>query len=449
MAKKKRSRPGKKRKKKAPSGKKVPRVKKRATRKKRPRPVPRKRAPMPIIPMILLVISAAILLTSTLLPWGGLNVETKLGIIPVSLNAEVYEYGVAYEADLSGTDLIQTEGNANQMLKDERIFLTGLGEFQETIGFVKGSSKYKNHTIELYTLPDNNRAKVLVETYVSNIPWWPVGLPQEASITCKIVEPPVNITHVEIKKVWFEIHRTVDGNDVQKKVWETVPGDKIKNFKDSRTYTTTLTADENWGKFSVVGRAEMELIDAGGASNNGKELRSFAGNPKMVDLWTIPQDKITRIGMMIAAFPLTIVSGILLVLSAVCAFKRKRWAWKVALAGAVLALLSILFYMTGINALIELTGYIDWFYWDMVGMSVAFTGAGLAIASTVMMFLKRPPPMKKKRPLTKRKKAKGPEKRVKVDAGKPKVVPSAGSEDTDLLPDDNEDEDIWMPTDEE
>jgi hypothetical protein len=144
----------------------------------------------------------------------------------------------------------------------------------------------------------------------------------------------------------------------------------------------------------------------------------------------------------------TILAGVLLLISVVCATKRKRWAWKIAVAGAILALIAIFFYMTGVYALIELTGYIDWFEWDMVGMSVAFTGAGLAIASAVMMFIMRPPPAKKKA-VAKKKKVKRPKKKVKADAEKPNGVPSDGLGDPGQLPDDQEDGGGWMPSDDE
>jgi hypothetical protein len=98
--------------------------------------------------MAVLLVGMMLLLSSLALPWATLKVDTKLGPIPVTLDAQVSEYGVSYTADLSGTQgLIQGSGNINKKITDKKVFITGLGSFQELIGFIKGSSKYRNHTI--------------------------------------------------------------------------------------------------------------------------------------------------------------------------------------------------------------------------------------------------------------------------------------------------------------
>jgi len=335
--------------------------------------------------------------SSVAIPYGGLDVETKLGIIPVTLNADVYVHKVSYEADLSGTEgIISANQNMSRKMSEERVYLTGLGDFQETVGFVKGSNKYKNHTIEVYTLPDNNRAKVVIETYADNIPWWPVGVAQDMRLTVKIAEPPVNITHVLIKKVWFELHQEVDGEDRYKVIWENEPGDKLKKAGDSKEYPIKVTAEEDYGKFSIVGRAQVELIDINGKSNNGRELRSFSDNPKMINLWTVSTQRTIRLGLMIGAFPVTMLAGILMIISAVGYILGKRWAWKMALASAILAILSVLFFMSGVYALIELTGYIDWFSWNAVGLSIPTVGAVLGFVGVFFAFITRPPKRSKK-----------------------------------------------------
>lgn len=423
----------------------------------RSRPGPSKRGRLPLVPMALFVVSACMLLGGTIVPWGGLDVETKLGIIPVSLKADVYEYGVSYEADLSGTDILPT-GGAGGKIKDDRVFLTGLGDFQETIGFVKGSAKTKNHTIELYTLPDNNNAKVLIETNAASIPWWPVGVPQDIKVIITVLDDPVpvNMTHVEIKKVWFELHRTIDGEDAHKVVWEKTVNEKIKKAGGSRSYSTKVTVDDDWGPFSIVGRAQLDFIDSAGVSNNGKELRSYANNPKMIDLWTISQEKIVRIVLMVAAFPVTLLSAVLLILSLMPAYLRKGWAWKLAAAGAILALLAIIFYMMGVDALITLTGYIDWFEYNPLGLGVAFAGVAVAMASTGLMYLARPrrlPRKRTKKKVAKAKKKKGPEKRrtgpnapTTEEDGDKGIIPTEGP---DRPTTSGLEADAWMPDSEE
>jgi hypothetical protein len=357
------------------------------------------------IGLVLLLVSGLCMFGSLIMPWGSLDVETKIGIIPVTLDADVYEYGVKYEADLSGTEgLISSNQNMSGKMKEERVFITGLGKFQETIGFVKGSSKYRNHTIELYTTIGENEAPMVIETAVSQIPWWPVGLPQDVSLTIKFDEAPRNITHVEVKEVWFEMHRVVDGKDLYKVLWEQTPGDKLKKMGDSVTYNTKLTVDEDFGKFSIVGRAKLEMIDKDGESNNGRELRSFSGNPKMIGLWTVSNEKTVRIGMLLVAAPITVLSGVILIITAIASFFRKHWAWKLAVVGAMVALISILFFIAGVYALIELTGYGDWFAWNYAGLIPPITGTVLGYAAVAPLFISAPPRPCKKGKGAKRKK---------------------------------------------
>jgi hypothetical protein len=363
-------------------------LKKKRRSKKGHRPVKMPRKAPPSVPMIIFIVGAVLMMSSLAVQWGALSVKTRLGPIPVTLTAQVTEYGVSYEANLSGTQgLIQGAGDINRKISDNRVFLTGLGAFQETIGFIKGSSKYRNHTIELYTIPEDNKATVVVETYAATIPWWPIGIPEDVSVTVRIIDQPINMSYVEIQKVWFELHQTVDGQDRSKKLGESTPGDRLTAKGDGRTYSTKVVVNEDLGNFSIVGRVQLELIDINGKSNQGHELKSFSGNPKMITLWTVNQGQTARIGMLLAAMPLTVLAAVLLLLSLVPAYLRSKWAWKLAMSAAILAILAVIFYALGIGTLIELTGYGDWFYWTPMGPSLSVGGGVLGLVGAVLLFL--------------------------------------------------------------
>jgi len=352
------------------------------------RPMAKRPPPFPAI--IALSFGCLLLVTSLVLPWGALNVKTSLGgLIPVTLDAQVTEYSVSYTADLSGTQgIIQGTGDINRKISDKKVFLTGLGSFQELIGFIKGSSKYRNHTIAIFTVPENY-AKVVIETYSPTIPWWPVGVSEDLTVTVRMSEQPQNITRVSITRVWFELHTKVNDQDRYKILWESKPNDTLTKFGDSKTYSTKVTVNEDLGNFSVVGRAELLLVDKNGvsATGPGHEIKSFIDNPKMISLWTISSDKTARIGMLLGAMPLAVISIILLAVSAVAGYRRARWAWKLAAVAAVLGLLSVLFFYSGVGALMELTGYGEWWSWSPAGPTLASLGGVLGVMGCAMLFV--------------------------------------------------------------
>jgi hypothetical protein len=68
-----------------------------------------------------------------------------------------------------------------------------------------------------------------------------------------------------------------------------------------------------------------------------------------------------------------------------------RWSWKICLAGCVLTILAVPFYMMGVNALVDLAGYANWLSWRPV-FWLAVVGACLPVLPTIMYFIVRPPP---------------------------------------------------------
>jgi hypothetical protein len=369
-----------------------PNTVKRSTRVNRTKKIKRPvaRGPPPVMAMAVLLVGMMLLLSSLAVPWATLKVKTKLGPIPVTLDAQVSEYGVSYTADLSGTQgLIQGTGDINKKITDKKVFITGLGSFQELIGFIKGSSKYRNHTIEIFTKPENT-ATVVIETYAATIPWWPVGVSEPLTVTVRMSEVPQNISHVNIKKVWIELHQTVNGQDRFKVLWETNPtSDKLTKMGDRMSYSTKVVIDSDLGNFSVVGRAQLELIDKDNVAGSGPghEIKSFIDNPKMINLWTISNGRTARIAMLLMAMPLTVLSMVLMVVSAIASYARSRWAWKLAAIAAILGLLSVAFYYLGVGALIELTGYGKWFGWSPAGPALAALGGTLGLIGCVLLFV--------------------------------------------------------------
>jgi hypothetical protein len=343
------------------------------------------------------------MLLASVLPWGHLDVKTKIGIIPVTLKADVYEYGIEYEANLSGAGLL-SGANIPSKIADNKIFLTGLGGFQETIGFVKGSSKEKVLYATSYTWPPprNGTAEMKITTLIGTIPWWPVGLAQDVGISVELTGA-VNVSELKVAKVVFQLHRTVDGADRYKVVYESSPGEVLKKVGDKRTIWGKVTADEDFGNFTVVAKVQLELKDAFGNTNKRSDgsYYELVPPPSEVRLWTMGTEKTARIGMMVAAFPLSLSAVVLLATGAVLGLlgrsseRAARWAWMLCLAGAALALLAVLFYVLGVGALIDLTGYGEWFGWNPQ-FYLAVAGACVSVAPGILLYLVRPPPAPEK-----------------------------------------------------
>jgi len=344
-------------------------------------------------------VALVILVFASTVPWGNLYVKTKVGPIPVSLKADVFEYGINYEANLNGSQLMLGGGNIPKKIADKKVFLTGLGAFQETIGFVKGTSKEKVAYGSVYTWPppENGTAELKITTLVKTIPWWPVGIAQDAGMTFEMIGG-FNFSELKVEKLTFELHRTIDGQDRYKVVYSSSPGDVLTKTGDKKTFWAKITVDEDIGEFSLVGKFELGLKDKFGNTNS----TMFFPPSREVRLWTMSTDRTVRIGLMVAAFPMTLTGVAILAVGAFMGLAGRgrpragRWAWKLCLAGSVLVILAVIFYVLGINALIDLTGYLHWFKWGP-NFSLAIIGAVLSSVPGALLFLVRPPPEPEKK----------------------------------------------------
>lgn len=381
-----------------------------------------------LIGMAAAIASIAMMMTASMLPWADMDGSTKVGPIPVSLDADIKEYGIDYTADLGNlSDSSLFSGLSNRIpprMSGNKVFLTGLGEFQETIGFVKGTSKEKVIKITSFTWPppQNGTAVSRITTTVKTIPWWPVGLGQEVGLKVELTEA-YNITELKIQKVWFELQLPAKGNQTarHKTVWEIAPGDLLKKPGDSRTYTGSAAVDGDYGEFAVLGYVQLELQDSYGHSNKKTGGGYYEDNPgaREIRLWTMSSEKTTRIALMAAAFPMTVAGAILLALGAAMGMfggarnRIARWSWKVCLAGFIASLLAIPFFVSGVAALADLAGYAGWLGWRPV-FWLAVCGACVGALPATMFFLVRPPPAPK---------AAGPKTRTRP--GKPEVGAAA------------------------
>ncbi len=232
------------------------------------------------------------------LPWATLDATTKYGPIDVQLHAEVSSYGVAYDAkiDTGGAGgIIGGLGGAlgaganidrDVTISEQKTYLSGLGSFQQTIGFVKGSGKERSHTLSPFIHGSESSADVRVTTQADLIPWWPVGSPQGLEVSVMLLNL-TNATDVLLTRVWVEVWReSAQGGQEVATAWERQTTERLTTEGQIVRYRTAVTIPDDFGKFAVVGRAAVVVHNSLGQENLPVELiRSFeeeTGPPKIL-----------------------------------------------------------------------------------------------------------------------------------------------------------------------
>jgi hypothetical protein len=201
---------------------------------------------------------------------------------------------------------------------------------------------------------------------------------------------------MKVIRVWFELHRLIDGQDKYKVVWDQSPGDVLTRVGDKRTYSGKAQAEEDFGEFWIVGKVYLELKDSFGNNNKISEgsYRELTSPPKEIRLWTIGDEKSVRIALLVASFPMSIIASCLMITSALMAIAGYRRDWQFCLVGAIFAMLAVGFYASGVYALIDLTGYSSWFSWSSM-FPLAVAASFLTVLPAVLVFLGRAPSLPK------------------------------------------------------
>lgn len=332
-------------------------------------------------------------------PWGKLSVHTSFAGIKVDVDADVYVQKIDYEASGKGKVALANR-DVNISMAAEKTYTTGLGDFQETIGFIKGSGKDFFYCVTYYSTSSSEEAHLEVWTHADLIPWWPVGVPQKCkarvvltSLTSGIES--VTVTGAQIKML------PGDGDMAQYdpvKLGSKGMDATLTTVGDSVTTDFSVTLAKDYGYIRIFALADMTTKGKGGTGDfKAQQGYSSEKGPGGIALWTIAQDKTVRIGMMVAAYPMLLVGIIFAVLAMVAMWPRPTWAWHLGMVAAVLSVLSVASFMTGVTALIELTGYLKWYDWDS-NIVISWLGAVFMMmgAATLLVIAKgtQPPKIK-------------------------------------------------------
>jgi len=298
---------------------------------------------------ILLVVSIVMAGLALTLHLADLDVDTRVGIVDFQLDTDWKAGSVTYTgvADEFG---VNVEG--------EQVLLEGTGDFQEAIGFLKGTSKRVTNSITPYTTDFlGTRASLNVSVSAETIPWWVVGVSTPCQVEVELTQS-MNVSSLTVDRVYMEYRRVVDGETLSKEVWSKNVNDALTNVGDRRTYKADLVVDEDWGEFQVFGMVEVTMIDADGVTAT-HVYTSYYNDPKTITLWTIPTGDGIKIALLIVAMPVYVIGMIIGMAGAVAVVLKKRGRLVLPITAAVLLALGAIFFSIGVSQLADLVGYPD------------------------------------------------------------------------------------------
>lgn len=296
--------------------------------------------------LVVSIIMAGLALTIHL---ADLDVDTRVGIVDFKLDTDWKAGSVTYT------------GSASEFgveVEDTQVLLQGTGDFQEAVGFLKGTSKRVTNSITPYTTDFlGTKATLNVTTETETIPWWVVGVSTPCKVEVKLIET-MNVSSLTVDRVYLEFRRVVDGETLKKEVWSKDVNDAFMEVGDKRTYNADLVVGEDWGEFQVFGMVDVTMVDADGVTST-KVYRSYSTEPKAITIWTIPTEDGIRIALLIAAMPVYILGMIFAIGGAIAIVLKKKGRLVLPIVATVFLLLGALFFMLGVSQLADLVGYPD------------------------------------------------------------------------------------------
>lgn len=302
--------------------------------------------PLLAVLLIVSIIMAGLALTIHL---ADLDVNTRVGIVDFELDTDWKAGSVTYTGAASEFGV---------EVEDTQVLLEGTGNFQEAVGFLKGTSKRVTNSITPYTTDFlGTRATLNVTTETETIPWWVVGVSTPCQVEVELIES-MNVSSLTVDRVYLEFRRVVDGKTLKKEVWSKDVNDAFVEVGDRRTYKTDLVVGEDWGEFQVFGMVDVTMVDADGVTNT-KVYRSYSTEPKAITIWTIPTEDGVRIALLIAAMPVYVLGMIFAIGGAIAIVLNKKGRMVLPIAAAALLFLGALFFMLGVTQLADLVGYPD------------------------------------------------------------------------------------------
>jgi hypothetical protein len=327
---------------------------------------------------LLLVVSIVMASLAITMHVADLDVDTRVGIVDFKLDTDWKVGSVTYTGAASEFGI---------EVEDKQVLLQGTGDFQEAVGFLKGTSKRVTNSITPYTTDFlGTRATLNVTTAAETIPWWVVGVSTPCQVEVELIDS-MNVSSLTVDRVYMEFRREVDGQVLTKEVWSKTVNDALVNVGDGKTYKADLTVNEDWGEFQVFGMVEITMVDMDGVTATNV-YRSYSIEPKVITIWTIPTGDGVKIGLLIAALPVYLLGMVIAVGGTVTIVLNKKGRVVLPIAAAVLLALGALFFMLGVSQLAELVGYPDDLAFN-IGYYIMFLGFAPAMVGGVLVIYQK------------------------------------------------------------
>jgi hypothetical protein len=327
---------------------------------------------------LLLVVSIVMASLAITMHVADLDVDTRVGIVDFKLDTDWKVGSVTYTGAASEFGI---------EVEDKQVLLQGTGDFQEAVGFLKGTSKRVTNSITPYTTDFlGTRATLNVTTAAETIPWWVVGVSTPCQVEVELIDS-MNVSSLTVDRVYMEFRREVDGQVLTKEVWSKTVNDALVNVGDGKTYKADLTVNEDWGEFQVFGMVEITMVDVDGVTATNV-YRSYSIEPKVITIWTIPTGDGVKIGLLIAALPVYLLGMVIAVGGTVTIVLNKKGRVVLPIAAAVLLALGALFFMLGVSQLAELVGYPDDLAFN-IGYYIMFLGFAPAMVGGVLVIYQK------------------------------------------------------------
>jgi hypothetical protein len=343
-----------------------------------------------LIIVILIILGIILTGVAQLITWGNIDVETKIGgdLIggSATLEAEFTQYSVDYAVETNRM------GDSNE-IKDNKIFLTGMGDFQANVGEILDSFNEKEYNIKGSTYNAQNErvyTNISVTTQSDMIPWWPDGMGQKCTIVVSLETLGSTTETVLIDQIWFEKWSEWDEeiDDYTKKeiIWQDEPNEKLLHMGDSKSYSTSLSIDSKHPRVGIVGRVNLSIVDTDG--NQIRQILPFASDshPTTINIYSMEGNQFTSVVLMVIAFPLTLLSLTFGILAIPLHFKKPRAGRVLMLIAGILGLLGVVLYLNGLNTLVELLD--SALVTDIrAGYELNYMVVSLPLISAILMFV--------------------------------------------------------------
>ncbi len=322
-----------------------------------------------VISVTAILVSLVILIIAHLFPTCQVNATAP---ITNFLSGEVTEVGLEGSLTLYGFDVkAGVEGGMvgeGMTVENERLFVQGPGpELPERLGLIMNSYKDREHKLNAKTILDLSQnpprdygATIIVRSHIDRIPFWLDGIEETITITVSVNES-YKMSQVNISKVWIEVWTDFDEGTNhytnKKVVWEKSVNDVLRNEDDEVEYTHNMTYESSQERIGIVARVNCTFIDTEGNPPDEHPSPNFSSDkyPHPHTVYLATHSQAGRVVLMVAAFPMFIIAGILALLAVIFIIRDNKKAPKYVLVAGILVGLGMFFYWWGVITILKMT----------------------------------------------------------------------------------------------